>query len=144
MENEELKCRQEQEEAYIQAIKIVLQILLVDGCLEEDIQASNFIPKLRACLECSGFLIQERLTRYIINIVRQLKSPRLVYMAFNELLLNPLIVLKMSRKSLIMFLEFVSIYYETLRDLPGYERYLSKRLLLMDVNLANCRCLYSG
>jgi hypothetical protein len=132
---ERLVPQEEQEEAYIQAIKIVLQIQLVDACLEEDIQASNFIPKLRACLESSDFLVQERLTRYIINIVRQLKTPQLAFMAFNELLLNPLIVMKMSRKSLIMFLEFVSIYYETLRALPGYERYLSKRLLLMDVPL---------
>ena len=71
--------------------------------------------------------------KYIINLIRSLKTPALVTQAFNDLILNPYILKRVGRKAKELYQDFLCIYYPQLICMPLFEKYLAKRILLIEV-----------
>jgi hypothetical protein len=121
------------EDAYVEYVKLLMKSIEQGKYYEEIIESNLVIPKFRACLESSGLILTERMMKYIINLIRSLKTPALVIQAFNDLILNPYILKRVDRKAKELYQDFLCIYYPQLICMPLFEKYLAKRILLIEV-----------
>lgn len=124
------------EDAFVEYLKIFLKSLDEDQSSEGIVESNQVIPKFRACLEASGLQISERTMKYIIKLIRSLKSPTLVAQAFSDLTLNPYLLLRMTSKAKELSQDFLCVYYPQLVCMPLFQKYLAKRILLVEVTLS--------
>lgn len=117
----------------VEVVKVVLKCMEENSRLESEMMENEFIGKLRACLECLVDCICDRLMRYLINFVRGMQIQEMVSMGFNHLILNPLLIRRMTPQAKELMQDFISVYFRQLSTLPPFNRYLSKRLFLIEV-----------
>lgn len=119
----------------VDIMKLLLKALEEKKDIENELMENGIVSKLRAALECLLVLLSERLMKYIINFVRALQNQELVAQGFNELILNPLLIRKMTPQAKYLMQDFISVYFRQLSTLAPFNRYLSKRLFLIEVIL---------
>jgi hypothetical protein len=125
------------EDAFVEYLKFLIKTIEEDRSKEEIVESNLLIPKFRACIEATGLKLTERMMKYIINLIRTLKNPTLVSQAFNDLILNPYLLVRASTKARELYQEFLIVYYSQLICMPQFKKYLAKRVLLVEVVSSN-------
>lgn len=121
------------EDAFVEYLKFLMKHLEADRTNEDIVESNQLIQKYRACVEASGLKITERTMKYFINLVRCFKNPLLVAQAFNDLILNPYLLAKSTAKARELYQEFLIVYYPQLISMSQFQKYLAKRILLVEV-----------
>lgn len=121
------------EDAFVEYLKFLMKNSEQNKTYEEILESHQVIQKYRACVEASGLKVTERTMKYFINLVRSFKHPLLVAQAFNDLILNPYILAKATPKARELYQEFLIVYYPQLISMPQFQKYLAKRILLIEV-----------
>ena len=111
----------------------MIVLLEEDPFLEEWFIESNFVSKIRGAAECFLGVLPERIMKYFINLVRVFREPSLVAQAFNDFILSPFMMNKMTDSARNLCLDFVSVYFNQLTQVEPFSKNLTKRMILIEV-----------
>jgi hypothetical protein len=117
----------------VEYIKTVIFLLEENEQLEEAFMEFQYIQKLRGCIEGMSSSIDEYQMNHLIKFIRVFKQPSLIGQAFNDLILNPLIIRKMDQDAKCLMQDFIIADLKKLSMIPPFNKYLAKRMILIEV-----------